>query len=296
MSDYTTRTEADSIAQIIKNANTPSLNVERRGVAIFPNGNKVNLDDERFDEFPKRKRAAVALWETASFIAYLNSHKLSGKTALFGKATEAGGSFAAIIDYHEDNIAGSIPDNSKAGWGEHVVGLELVTTPEWRRWTENNARYMPQEAFAEFIEDNQTDILSPDAGTLLDVAQFLSGKKSVTFKSGKKLSTGAIAFEYTEEIETTNGASGRTNGGASIPDKLTLGIVPFIGANGVHIDARLRFRISDNGKLTFAYLLNRPYQIIQDAFSLARAEIENATGLKAHIGSAQVIAPKYVTS
>lgn len=293
MPDVIQKTEAEAVAALVKANNTAVHYAERKGVVVLPSGQKINLDDERFDSLPKRPRAKVSLYEAASFIAYLNAHKLSNVTHVFGKATEAGGSFTAIIDYHTTALGGTA---GAPGWGEHSASLTLETTPEWRRWVEGNNRYMPQETFAEFLEDNMSDIVEPDAGSLIDMAQMLSGKKSVNFRSGKNLKNGAIAFEYTETIEATGGAApGRVNGDMSIPDKFTLGIVPFVGANGIRLEARLRFRISDQGKLTFAYILNRPFEVIEQAFNLARKDIEDATKLPVHLGTAQVIVPAVIS-
>jgi hypothetical protein len=45
------------------------------------------------------------------------------------------------------------------------------------------------------------------------------------------------------------------------------------------------------GKLSFAYVLNRPFKIIEDAFRLARADIEEKTGHTVHIGTGAVVPP-----
>lgn len=279
--------EAATVAALVERANTPLIisDPATQRLAVFPNGNVVLIDQEKYQENPKRKRARVELIETSSFINYVNAHKVVGKTHLFGIASEQGGSFIAILDYHRDEA--SVVNT--AGWGEHTCKLSLVTTPEWVRWTSNNAKPMGQEVFADFLEDNMTDIIEPDAGALIDMAQLLQGKKAVTFKSGKNLKTGAIAFEYTEAVEATGG---RTNGDMEVPDRFKLGIVPFVGAFGIEISARLRFRITDGGKLSFSYILDRPFKVIEEAFKASRQEIESKTGLVVHLGTASVIHPQ----
>lgn len=258
---------------------------------------------EKYQANPKRKRAQVSLYEAASFINYVNRHKIDYCTHLFGKATELGGTFTAIIDYHDEEnskkkAASEATDTEKdspelydkivnANWGEHVVQLKLETTPEWRRWVENDKKLMPQETFLEFLEENQNDIIAPDQASVLETIQLLQGTKSVAFKGGKNLKTGAIALQYVETIDIRGQASNQERV-SEVPDKLRLGIVPFIGANGVEIDARLRFRIGPDGKLSFAYLLNRPYQIIEEAFGHARQDIEAAVGLPVMLGAAAI--------
>jgi uncharacterized protein YfdQ (DUF2303 family) len=85
-------------------------------------------------------------------------------------------------------------------------------------------------------------------------------------------------LEYVEQVEV-QGTTSRRDDNFKVPDKFTLGIVPFVGALGIEIDARLRFRIGNDGKLSFAYVLNRPFKVIRDAFLLARGEIEEKTGI-----------------
>jgi len=73
-----------------------------------------------------------------------------------------------------------------------------------------------------------------------------------------------------------------------VPDKFTIRIVPFVGANGVYIEARIRFRIGNDGSVSFAYLLNRPYKVIEDAFNVTRDDIEKNTGIKVLLGTGAV--------
>jgi uncharacterized protein YfdQ (DUF2303 family) len=259
---------------------------------------------ERFLNNPRRKRANVSLYETRSFIDYVNRHKVASRTHLFGKATELGGSFTAILDYHDEQntppasvkaadesasplLVGGEAAPVLANWGEHVVTLSLETTPEWRRWIAYDKKLLPQETFLEFLEENQNDIIAPDQATVLETIQLLQGTKTVNFKGGKNLKNGAIALQYVETIEV-RGQTSNQDQTSEVPDKLRLGIVPFIGANGIEIDARLRFRIGPDGKLSFAYVLNRPYQVIEDAFTVARDDIENGVGLKVLLGSGSI--------
>lgn len=284
-----TATEAAAIIAVAREAEknkTPLVTTLANDLQIIisPSGSITSL--ERFADHPRRKRAVVTLYEIASFIAYVNRHKIAGHTHLFGAANEAGGSFTAIIDYHGDE---SDPD-SPAQWGEHRVVGELVTTPEWKRWIANNGKILSQEAFAEYIEDNLLDIKTPDAADILEIAQGLQGRKTVTFKSGKNLRDGSIKFEYSEDV-LVNGSASRRDDSFKVPEKFVLSIVPFIGGNGVEIEARLRFRIGDGGKLSFAYILNRPFKVVEAAFEAARGDIEREIAQPVMLGSASLTAP-----
>ena len=278
-------TEAGVVADLARRSIAP-LTIKEDGqptIIVFQDKKIKSL--ESLNDKPRRKRATVALIDTGSFIEYLNTHKVAGQTTVFGLATEQGGSFNAILDYH----GGAEVSNAGApNWGDHTATLTLATTPEGRRWTAKSGELMSQEAFAEFIEDNLNDIIRPDAAAILDIAQLLVAKKTVNFKSGKRLANGETKLEYVETIESTGG---KTNDTLAIPESFVLGIVPFVGADGVEITARLRYRISDSGKLSFAFILNRPFKVIENAFLLARQAIEEKTGLTVHIGSGKVTPP-----
>ncbi len=285
--DPITETEAATVAALARTAVAPLnlADVSSTGLLVFPDKTIRSL--EAFAHMPKRKRAGVSLYEAKSFIDYIKAHKVSESTHLFGMANELGGSFTAVIDYHQ-KIGATTDQVGQAGWGDHRAVLNLCTTPEWKRWVESNGKAMTQEAFAEFLEDNVTDIINPDGATLIEIAQLLVGKKGATFRSGKNLKTGAIDFQYSEQIEAQ---AGRRDDTMQVPDRFTLGICPFVGAHGVEVSVRLRFRISDSGKLTFIYLLDRPHKIIEAAFNATRAEIETATELSVHLGTAQINNP-----
>lgn len=248
---------------------------------VTPTGNIVPLVlAERFLDAPKRKRARVSLYEEVSFTDYVNRHKIDGATHIFGKATETAAGFLAIIDYHGK-------ETGKPAFGEHIAELKLEITPEWGRWIAKNQKFMSQHEFAEHIEDNLTDIISPDPAALLEVAQGLQGIKNVQFKSGRNLRDGAIKLEYVETIEVS-GTTNRRDASFSVPEKFKLQIVPFVGAHGVEIEARLRFRVGNDGSLAFAYILNRPYKVIEDAFTVTRQDIEKGTSINVLLGGGSI--------
>ena len=283
MSEPKQATEAEKIIEIAREAErnvSPKhlLLQDKHPLMVMPSGQIIDM--ERYMERPRRQRAHVALYEAASFINYVNAYKIAYHTVIFGQATERRASFMAIIDYHQRD-----DDARLAGHGEHTVLLGLETTPEWIRWVENNNKLLPQQEFAEFIEDNMSDIIEPAGAEILEMAQLLQGKKSVAFKAGRNLRDGSIQLEYSEEIQLTGGGVNRRDDSMKLPEKFKLGIVPFVGANGVEIEARLRFRIGQGGALHFMYILNRPHNVIREAFCAARDEIEQKTELKVMLGA-----------
>lgn len=276
-----TKSEAQTVVELCAKLNQPTLNVSRSGVAVFPSGQVINLEDERHDPNPKRKRASVALYAAESFIDYVKRYSTLDVSIIFGQASEVGGSFKSILDYH-----GSIP-----GWGEHTVSLDLKTTPEWSRWLGMNNKQLTQEQFAEFIEDNAPDIVTPDAAALLDMVTLLQGTKTVQFKSGKSLKNGATELLYTEQIVES---TGRRDDSMQLPNFIIVRLTPFVGCAGADITARLRFRISDSGKLTFIFVLDRPFKVLEAAFNVVAAQIETETTIPVMLGNGSVTPPPVI--
>jgi len=250
----------------------------------FPNGSLFPL--EKYEDAPRRKRASVHLYETKSFIEYVNGHKIDGQTHLFGTATETGGSITAVFDFHKTGVL-------NAGTGEHVAVLRLESTPEWNRWIQNNRKLLTQEGFSEFVEENLADIVSPDGAEVLEMAQLLQAKKTVSFKSGKNLRDGSIQLEYVETIEQAGGGANRHDDVMKLPDAISIFVVPFVGSEPITINARLRFRIGNDGKLSFQYVMNRPHEVIKKAFDSARASIEATTSIPVLLGDGKINAPSY---
>ncbi len=280
------RNEADAIIAVAREAEinrAPQITKLDGGLEVLVHRDGRLESLERHATRPRRKRALVSLYEVASFIDYVNRHKEEKFTHIFGTATEKAAGFRAVMDFHGDTTAAP----GLARFAEHIVEVRLMMTPEWLRWLENDKKLLTQEQFAEFIEENILDIVEPDGAELLEIAQGLQGRKDVSFKSGKNLRDGSIAFEYSEQV-FVNGSANRRDDTFKVPAAIKLALVPFVGANGVEIEARLRFRIGDGGKLSFAYVLNRPFKVIESAFLLARSEIEDATGIKVALGTGAV--------
>lgn len=286
----TVRSDAEAIHQIVKDSVSRTIpnyelqNALVTGVLAFQDKTVINL--ESLQPNPKRKRARVTVYDTASFIAYVLAHRITNVTAIFVNTGPSGATFTAILDYHHQNQVNIVLE--PANWGEHVCILELRTTPEWQTWFGNNNKPIGQEAFAEFILDNRRDIVRPDAGILMDVARLLVAKKSVDFKSGINLKTGANHLEFVETIEA-RGVASRVEDAMDVPDTFVLGIVPFIGGDGVEIEAQLRFRIHDR-KLSFVYVMLQPHKIIEAAVQAARARVEAELGF-VYYGGASITPP-----
>jgi len=218
---------------------------------------------------PTRIRAKVALTDEASFQTYVDQFKTEN-TRIFAKRTE--NSFTAVIDYHGGE--------DEPSWCTHTAKLTLELSIEWRTWMSKNNQPMKQVDFAEFLEDNLADIAEPESATIMESATKLEAKKSVAFKSGINLDNGAVQFEFAEEINGT-----ATKGHLKVPTKFTLGLSPFVGGPLIKVPARLRYRISGEGLLTFTYIIERPHKVIEFAFDNVLDSVATGTQIRPLLGS-----------
>lgn len=284
-------TEAQAVADLVREGERSLLlncaegKAARESIIVFPDKTIKSLAEliEAASANPFRKRAEVSLTELESFTNYVNAHK-SASTHIFANIGASSATFAAIIDYHQMGAAG------EARWASHVARLHLQVTPEWAKWAGLNAKPIPQVAFAEFLEDNQLDIVDPAAAELIEIAQFLEGKKNVAWKSGRKLQDGSIDFAYSEEI-VVSGTSSRRDDAFKMPGLFTLRLRPFPGGEHVNVTCRLRYRIGEDGKLVFIFLMNQPERLIEASINDARRAIAEATALPVLAGAVKVENP-----
>jgi uncharacterized protein YfdQ (DUF2303 family) len=239
-------------------------------VAVPSNGSVdvIDLDPEDRLGNPRRKSGTVAVQSANSFVAYVGKHGTASSEVY---ADRIGKKIVGVLNAGTA-APGELLDEGLAGWGDHRVEFDMQFTDEWKAWLENDGKLLPQVAFAEFIEDHQSDINVPGGAEMLEVAQSIIATSSVNFESTKRLSTGEAQLEYREEI---NGTAGK--GTLEIPTIITLGLRPFEGAVAYAIDARFRYRIN-GGNLHLAYKLVEPEVKIRDAFESVVNDITEQLG------------------
>ena len=229
---------------------------------ILKDNQKVE-DLERLLPHPARKRDTVSIDRADSFIAYVKAHQITGATAIYQYATNAGDlQFKAIIDDHETGEKG------QANWQQHKVHFTPKLSREWRIWNEVNERDVSQEQFAQFIERNMPDIADPAGSTLLEIVRTLESKKNVNFKSGIRLDNGDFSIQY----EETSTAKAGEKGTLDIPQIITLSIPVYDGGAPYAIEARFRYRINE-GRLRMWYELVRIQDIRDHADNLISQQI-----------------------
>jgi uncharacterized protein YfdQ (DUF2303 family) len=230
-------------------------------VATVPwGGEQVVFDPERYEATPRARRGPFTVYDVDSLVAYTKRHADPAATATWVDMT-SNAIVSVLNDHGTTDEAGADPR-----WGDHQAVMPLKTTPEWDHWTKHDGDLVGQEAFAEHIEDGVREIVTPDAASMLEIAQTFHAHTDAQFRQATRLASGQVNLRYDEETTARAG----TNGEMEVPSVFTLGISPFLGEQPYEVTARLRFRVS-GGTLRIGYKLDRPEQILRDAM-LAIAE------------------------
>ncbi len=214
-------------------------------------------------QMPVRKRGSVTLHDVGSFIQLVLAEKTKA-TRLYGNVNPP--SFVAVFN---DNA-----DSHIAGWQDHRAKYSCPLSPEWKTWTASSGKQMSQADFAAFIENNLPDIAHPPAADMLEISRSLEAKKKVNFASGIRLANGQNELTYEEEITGT-----AQKGQLNVPEEFTIGIAVLEGGVSYAVQARLRYRIADSGKLTMWFELIRPHKVVEDAAREVWSQIEAGTEL-----------------
>ncbi len=201
---------------------------------------------------PAHIREIEKVGTAEAFIAYFQRFA-NGGSLVFVDIPSA--QFTGIIDYHEAE-----PIGNKASLCAHRVVFTAPETPEWQAWRKNNAQDMPQEDFAQFIEDMAPDLIEPDAATMLEVASTLQATTEVSFHRAIRLDNGQTQLHYNQQINGSAGEQGRL----TIPTVIKIGVQFFRGGARYELDARFRYRLR-NGGVKLRYELVRPEKAVEAA-------------------------------
>lgn len=248
-----------------------ALTIGEQYAAIVPNGATVerlnpgdDFDRERAGLAPVRPSGNPYFFNTDSFIAYVEKHSVLGKTEIY--ADQEKRQIIAVFDWHCE---------SGPNWGVHRATLRFQSDPDWQAWVKVDRRAMSQQEFAEFLEDQREDIVSPSAATVMEACANLEVTTSASFSSRIRLADGTTAFSYSEDQKT---------GQIKVPQVIKLKLSPFIGLPSFQVDARIRTSIKDQ-KLTFKVLLDRPHKVIEQAIDEEVSRINEHTDIVVFYGT-----------
>ncbi len=217
----------------------------------------------------RRITGGALLHDAESFIAYVNRYK-SGATRIFAEpGFLAGGhaKFVAVMDFHEPG--------DKPAHCAHVATYAPRYSDQWAKWTK--ATTFEQVPFAEFIEENRTEIEAPPAAQLLDIIRTFKASKKVDFDSVVYQANGDVRLGYSEQSEAKGAQS------SALPEQMTLGIPVYFRGRLYAVGVWIRYRVG-NGKVTFQLKVDRPDVIEDDAFKELTEKVAADTGIEVYLG------------
>lgn len=170
----------------------------------------------------------------------------------------------------------------KPRWGDFRAEIVFRFTGQWTKWKAIDGRMLSQVEFAEFIEDNLHDVVSPAGAEMLEIAQYLSATRSVDFKSAIRLSNGQIQFHNLESMDAKVGV-----GQTQVPETITLGIAPVFGLSPFRVEAKFRYRLAD-GKLRMGIKLHRVEDVMA---AVVNDMVHGVVGSESRMGTVGIVLP-----
>lgn len=267
--------DAQAIIDAAREGTEPHL-IVREGdglIVAVPDRTRVEtIDVGRWLPRPARRKGKVSLHTGASLERYVQDQRGAG-TVLY--ADEANLTIVAVLDDHVATVTGDAAADGVAGWGQHRATLRLRHSPEWQHWASLDGKLVDQELFAEHVQEGIDDILTPDAASLLELAQTFRATTKGTFGSSKMLDSGQVQFTYHEELKATGGEKANI----VIPAKIVLGLPVFDGATAAdEVHARFRYRLTE-GQLRLGYKMMRPHLVVRRAWEDVISGLERGLDL-----------------
>lgn len=254
--------KADGVQAIIDTARAAAgpQKVEAGGIYLVPTANgdvrQFDLTGPEYTGEPPRKSGTTTARDAVSFLAYYGKHS-DTDTEVYADVEAL--TVTAVLDAHQT-------DGPR--FGRHRLILALRSTKAWNEWRHHDGRFLKQDAFANFLEDHVPDLVTPDAATMLEIAQSIQATTKCEFQSSSRLQSGARKLVYTEDTKASAGGKGEL----TIPETFEIAVAPFEGADRYKMTARFKYRI-ERGELSLGFKLEQPEERMAAAFADVLAEI-----------------------
>lgn len=292
--------EAAAVADIVRKSVEPRVVTiddgnGKREVLLVPDGhggmhvNSVKELLKSYRDSPERRKGTAELTELASFVEHVNRFK-DADTAIFADRTPTRPCLLAVLDYHRTGATGA------PRFGEHRARYAFPLADEWSAWMAQNSKPMPQDGFAQFIEDRLSDVADPGVAgesaksfcSLLSCG-FASASKLLELSRGLSVHVGARVQNHTNlstgESNVTFATAHADEQGKPIkvPGAFLLALPIFRGGARYQIPARLRYRVNGPSVL-WSYDLYRATVAFDHAIAEACETAKTGTGLPLFMG------------
>ena len=242
-----------------------------REFAILPPDYRLQDVTSKY-RLPPRIIQGVTVDDAQSLITYANRFSDTGSVLIADIDKLA---IAAHLDWHMHNDASEDLGPLAPRACSHRAILQLRESEEFKRWNGMQGELLKQMEFAEFLDENASDIVDPEPSVMIEIARDLEATQGVSFKSSTRLQTGERSLHY--ETET------HTKGDIKVPTQFTLEIPLFAGEEPVPITASFRFRPRPDG-LMLGFVWRRVEYRRQAEFQLIANRVSEATGLPVAFG------------
>jgi hypothetical protein len=208
-----------------------------------------------------RIRQKVDLLDERSFGEYFTRFCVE-PSLLFALPDEVGVTFTAVFDYHERAQPGSC---------KHLATFMPRRSVEWTRWSAVNGKAMSQLDFAQFLENNTCDVVNPAGADLRAIVNAFEVDGVIVFQNG------SVKFAFCNEQKAKAGE-------LEVPEIFELRFPLWDGEEPVELQARLRYRLSQDGGLKLWFELINPHLVIRDGIQLLIARVTKSTGRPVLLG------------
>jgi uncharacterized protein YfdQ (DUF2303 family) len=271
----TNASDAQAISELALAAGEPTvLDPESRYAVVVPDGGSVEVLEPAPDRalpHPRRTTGTTTVLDADSLAVLWAKHSEPWSEVF---ADPQGFRFTAVLNADQGS------NGAPAGHRDHRIELALRHTPSWLAWTGRDKRLSSQEEFAEFIEDRLPDIVDPAGATMLELASSFQATTKADFKGAVALTSSTRKLQFEETVAARAGQKGEIE----IPATFQLGLVPFEGSDAYRVTARFRYRIRD-GHLQIGYALERPEDVLRQAFKDVQDAVSEATGQPVLLGT-----------
>lgn len=250
-------TKADALAL------KPVEAADGRQHVLIPDGYKLQdiTDPHRLRPRPK---GFVRVDDRASLVTYAKHH-LTPHSVIFADYDE--GTITARLDWHPHNQDTAF---GASGAQEHSAQLKLLPSEEFTRWNGIQGKLMPQAEFALFLEENASDIHTPEPAHMMELARDLEGTSEIAFKSRTRLTDGSHGFKFEAENKVLSDFA--------VPDEFKLMIPVYLGEEPELLTAKFRWRPSAQA-LAMGFVWHRVEYMRRARFTLIAAAVAEDTGL-----------------
>ncbi|MCB0252121.1 MAG: DUF2303 family protein [Anaerolineae bacterium] len=245
------------------------------GIGVFvPEGYHLQKFDPIVPPEPTLTMATTKAGDLASFVALVNRYKIDGQSAIFSTDPASIGlpsAFRCIIDYHKPAAPGRCL---------HSITYTPKHSEQWEIWTAaSSGKSFKQADFAEFIEDNSVDIITPSSASVLDLISNFKASRKVEFDSVVHQSNGSTLLAYGDTVD-----GGHRNGSMAVPTELEINIPVFHGGARWRMKVFLRYKLGDS-KVSFSLKMDRPRAMETEAMEQMMDMVINETGIIAFNGT-----------